>query len=94
MYYASVNVSLIAENVNGSNQKWNNNKCRCESKIPKKDNSCKKNHVWNPNTWSIEKSRQLESIIDNSVITCDECNEETKTIPTKTVLTKVLSIFY
>ena len=52
-----------------SNQKWNNDKCQCECKNPKK-RVCK--HFWNPATCSCKSGKYLASIIDNSVIMCDE----------------------
>ena len=51
-----------------SNQKWNNNKYRCE---------CKKNHIyekdfiWNLATCSYKYSKYLASFIYNSVIRCN-----------------------
>ena len=30
------------------NQNWNNDKCQCESKNPRKHQLCEKNHIWNP----------------------------------------------
>ena len=61
-----------------SDQKWNIDKCRCK---------CKKHHIyeleyiWNPATSSSKSNKYLASIIDDSVLTCDEIIEETKTIP-------------
>ena len=52
-----------------SNQKWNNDKCRCECK---KHHICEKGYIWNPATCSCEIGKYLASIIDNSVIMCDE----------------------
>ena len=55
-----------------SNEKWNNDKCWCE---------CKKHHIWekdsicNPATCSCENRKYLTSIMDDSVITCDEVIE-------------------
>ena len=43
---------------------------------------CEKDCIWNPATCSCENGKYLASIIDNSVIMCDEIIEETKTIPT------------
>ena len=60
-----------------SNQKWNNNKCR-ECKNPKKHHICAKDYIWNPATCSCENVKYLASIIDDSVITCDEIIEEKK----------------
>ena len=71
-----------------SNQKWNNDKCGCERK---KHNISEKHYIWNPATCSTENGKYLTSIIENSVITCDEIigadaeaksyNEEKETVP-------------
>ena len=44
---------------------------------------CKKYYIWNPNTCTRENGNYLGSIIDNSVITCDEITESSKSVPTK-----------
>ena len=63
-----------------SNQKWNNDKCRCDRK---KHHICQKDYIWNPATCSCENGKYLASIIDNSVITCDEIiDAKTKTVTT------------
>ena len=41
-----------------------------------------KDYIWNPTTCSCENGKYLASIIDDSVITCDEIIEETNSIPT------------
>ena len=59
-------------------------------RVQKKHHTCGKDYVWNPATCSCKNSRYLASIIDNSVIRCDEIigaeaelyNEETKTVIT------------
>ena len=51
---------------------------------------CEKDYIWNPSTCSCENGKYLASIMDDSVITCDEIidaeaksnDQETKTIPT------------
>ena len=48
-----------------SNQKWNNDKCRCECK---KHHICEKDYIWNP--FSCENGKYLANTIDDSVITC------------------------
>ena len=58
-----------------------------------------KNYIWNPPTGSCQNDRYVGSIIDNSVIVCDEIIEETKTVltktsPTKTVQTKCNSTHF
>ena len=44
----------------------------------------------NPVTCSCENGKCIGSVIDDSVIMCDEIIEETKNILTKTVLTKIV----
>ena len=68
-----------------SDQKWNNDKCRCECK---RHNIFGEDHIWNAATWSYKDDKYLANIMDDSVITCDEIidveaksyNEETKSI--------------
>ena len=55
-----------------SNQKWNNDKCWSECKNPKEHNISTKNDIWNPSTCIWENVEYLASIIDDSVIICDE----------------------
>ena len=58
--------------------------------IAKKHHICEKDYIWNPATCSCKNGKYLASIIDNSVIMCDEIidaegksyNEETKTFTT------------
>ena len=61
-----------------SNQKWNNDKCWCQCE---KHHICEKDYISNPATCSCYNDKYVASIIDNSVITCDEIIEETKTVP-------------
>ena len=70
------------------NQKWNNDNCRCEYKYPKENYVCKKDYIWNNATCNCENGKYLASIVENSVITCDQIIEATKTVLTKTVLAK------
>ena len=65
-----------------SNQKWNNDKCRCEYKNPKKHRVCKKYYIWNSTTCSCKNGKYVASIIDDLAIMCDEIIVETKTVPT------------
>ena len=62
---------------------WNSNKCWCKCK---KSHICEKDYVWNPATCNCENGKYLASIMDDSVIKCDEViepnDEEIKTIPT------------
>ena len=52
-----------------SYQKWNNDKCRCECK---KHHIWEKYYIWNPATYSFKNGKYLASVVDDSVITCDE----------------------
>ena len=67
-----------------SYQWWNNDKCRFECK---KRPVCEKDYTWTPTTCSCKYDKYLASIIDDSVIMCDEViesyNEETKTVARK-----------
>ena len=65
-----------------SNQIWNTDKCRCECKNPRK-NVFKEGYIWNPAICTCENGRYAKSIIDDSVITCDEITEMTKTFQEK-----------
>ena len=62
-----------------SYQKWNKDKCWCECE---KHHICEKDYIWNPARCSCKNGKYLGSIIDNSVIRCDEIldAEQTKTI--------------
>ena len=68
--------------------------CRLESKNVRKHRVCKKDYIWNPRTCSCENGKDLESIIGDSVITCDEIREvsKNKNAPTKNVPTKTIPI--
>ena len=51
----------------------------------KKHHVCEKEYIWNPATCSCKNGRYLASIIDNSVITCDDvidAEKEMKTVTT------------
>ena len=71
-------------------KKWNNDKCCYKCKNPKKDRVSKKDYIWNIALQSRENDKHLASIIDDSVITCDEIidaeansyDEETKIVTT------------
>ena len=39
-----------------------------------------KDYIWNPPTCSCKNEKYVASIMDDSAITCDEINEETKAI--------------
>ena len=50
-----------------------NDKCRYECK---KRHACEKDYVWNSATCNCKNGKYLTSIMDDSVITCDEIIEE------------------
>ena len=52
-----------------SNQWWNNDKCEYDCR---KHHICEKDYVWNLSTCICENGKYLASIMDDSVITCDE----------------------
>ena len=73
IYHANVNVNLMEENQiqSNSNQKWHNDKCRCECK----------NIVYVKKIifgFLLHVVVKMVNIIDDSAITCDEIIEETK----------------
>ena len=82
-----------------SNQKWNNDKCWYECK---KYHLCERDYIWNLITCSCKNGKYLDSITDNSVITCDKIidadveaksyDKETKTIP-KNIICKTKSFY-
>ena len=74
------------------NQWWNNDKCRCERKNIQ---ACEKDYVWNPGTCNCENGQYLVSIMDDSVIICNEViksyDEEIRTVWTNFNEKKVTS---
>ena len=76
-----------------SNQKWNNDKYRCECK---KHHTCEKDYIWSPATCSCNNGKYLASICDNSFITCYEIidAEETKTVPKNIICETDYLTFY
>ena len=67
-----------------SNQKWNNDKCGCECKNPKKHCVWKKDYICYR---SLKNGEYVESIIDVSLILCDEIIDTRKTALTKSTST-------
>ena len=57
-----------------SDQWWNNDKYRFECK---KRPVCEKDYTWTPATCSCKYDKYLASIIDDSVIMCDEVIDHT-----------------
>ena len=66
-----------------SNQKWNNSKCRFERENSIKHHACEKDFTWNSSTCRCKNGRYTGSTIDDSVVTCDQIIEMTKTVPSK-----------
>ena len=60
------------------NQKWNKDKCFYEHKNLTEHNACEKDYIWNSAAFSCQNGEYVGSIIDHSVITCDEIIEATK----------------
>ena len=60
----------------------NNGKCCCECK---KHHICGKGYIWNPAICSCDNGEYLPSIIDDSMISCDEIVKETKTVTTNVI---------
>ena len=55
-----------------SNQWWNNDTCRCECK---NHHICEKYYDWNPATCNYENRKYLASIMDDSMVICNEVLE-------------------
>ena len=71
-----------------SNENWNKEKYWCKCKNPKDYYECEKDYICNPATGICENGRYAGSVTDNSVITCDEIRDETKTVSIKSTSTK------
>ena len=67
-----------------TNWNWNKDKYRCKN--PTKTLCVQTHYIW----YICENGKYLESIIADSLITCDEIIEVTKTVPTKTVLARTV----
>ena len=59
-----------------------------DERAKKQENVCKRDYIWNPSTCICDNGKYLNCIVGDSVNTCDEFLEETKTVPTKTLATK------
>ena len=70
-----------------SNQNRNNDKCWCDCTNLKKHHVCKKNYIWNAATCSYENGKYLGSIIDDSLIKCDEIIKAADCISTNVMST-------
>ena len=73
------------------NQWWNNNKCGCECK---KHPLCEKDYVWNTTVCICENGKYLASIMDDSVITCDEIIDVEETNFNEITITCKRKCFY
>ena len=85
MYNANSNVSLMVENVTWIKRGITIN-TGVSAKPPKKHHVYEKDYYWN----TFENGRYAWSIIDDSVITCDEIIETTKTVSTKNTSNKTI----
>ena len=56
--------------------------CADKHKNPKEHHLFEGDYTWNPAAYSCKNGKYLASIIDDSVIACDEIIEVTKGIPT------------
>ena len=54
----------------------------------------KKGFAWNPATCTCENGKYFKSIINDSVIRCNEIVKATKTISTNTFLLKIILVKY
>ena len=78
-----------------SDQWWNNNKCRCDSK---KRHVCNKDYVWKSATCNCENGKYVASIMGDSAIICDKIiesyEEETNFNEKKQPVKHKIPIFY
>ena len=63
----------------------------CECKNKKEYHVFEKGYIWNPATCSCENDKYAGSIIDDSVVICNEIIDTTKIVPTKSTSTKCTS---
>ena len=63
----------------------------CECKNKKEYHVFEKGYIWNPATCSCENDKYAGSIIDDSVVICNEIIDTTKIVPTKSTSTKYTS---
>ena len=56
------------------------------------DHVCKKDHLWNPAIYNCENRKYLASIMDDSVIMCDEVIESYENTRRKQILMKDSSL--
>ena len=82
-----MNEHVDSKNCN-SNEKWNNNKFRCDCKDSKEHHVCKKCYIFNVAKCSFKTGKYVGSINEESVTICDKIIEEIKNVLTKFVLTK------
>ena len=62
-----------------SNQKWNDTICQCDCK---KYCMCKKDYSWNPSICICDYSKNLKSIVGDSIIVWDKIISVTNSVPT------------
>ena len=90
--HKNVNVNLMVENWTSS---WIKSEITIYVGVSLKIKNIyfvfEKGYIWNSTTCSCENGKYLGSIIDDSVITCYQIIEDTKTVPTKTARAKTVS---
>ena len=85
-----MNAILMVENITENKSRITINVC-VKVKAWKNIMSAKKDNIWNPATCSCKNSKCAWSITDDSVITCDEIIDTTKSTSTKPVSAKSTS---
>ena len=63
------------------NQKWNNDRCRCEYKNPRRHHMCENDYIGNSGTCACDKIKYLESIIDDLAIKRNKITEAARSEP-------------
>ena len=89
MYHTKCKCKFDGEKCH-SNQKRNNDKCRCKNINLKKHRQCEKDYTWDPSSFSCKNCKYLASNTDDSVVTCDEIIEVTKTVSAKSTSNKTV----
>ena len=62
-----LNVDLMVKKYN-SNQKWNKDKCLCDSQKIMKQQRCNTNCPWNSSLWGCKSDNYTENHLDNLII--------------------------
>ena len=56
-------------------QKWNNDKCQCESEELDNWSSCKDDYTWNPSIcdWECNQGYKIDKYLDIKYCSCKKC---------------------